>query len=376
MGAFMVTEKNKKLEQIISQIRSDIFDKKYVKNQKLPTLIELAAQYGASLSTLRRAVEKLGDEGVVRSSRGSGVFVSGFENARTKIKHLSRTVAVVFTLPNTSTGWWEMFNVVTSALGDAGYEIVIYNNGGTNSYEKERCNLNQVYQSSPAGMIYIPDFVLDITECLYKFKLSDIPMVIIDKEIGGIDLNFIASDNAEGGYIAAKHLLNRGHKKIAFASNILLNRASSARDRFFGYCRALQESGIEIEDRFIKTGYCRETYFDDVTYYNAQKEIISCFRDNQATGIVAINDYEAIRLMKAIEELHLSVPEDFSIVGFDNQNVCDHLKVPLTTIAQDFKEIGAAVAETLLGLMNKKHPKEKQLLVPVKLVERESVKKL
>lgn len=372
----MVAEQNKKLEQIISQIRSDISDEKFAKGQKLPTLIELAMQYGASLSTLRRAVEKLGEEGVVRSARGSGIYVSGLESARPKTKLPSRTVAVVFTLPNASTGWWEMFDAVTSALGDAGYEIAIYNNGGANSREKERCNLNQVYRRYPAGMIYIPDFALDITECLYKFKLSDIPMVIIDKQIDGIDFNFIASDNVEGGYLAARHLLDCGHKNIAFASNISLSRASSARDRFFGYCRALREAGIEIDDRFMATGYCRETYFDDLTDCNAQKNVISCFRENRATGIVAVNDFEAIRLMKAMEELHLLVPEDFSVIGFDNQNICNHLKAPLTTVAQDFRGIGATVAKTLLGLMKNPSPKTKQQLIPVKLVERESVKKL
>lgn len=194
-----------------------------------------------------------------------------------------------------------------------------------------------------------------------------IPFVLIDSYIDSPDVHNIGLDDEKGTYIATKHLLENGHRVIAFASPTI-RAGGVVEKRFQGYCRALEEYGIAFDPSLV---FNQEFSVDEgrkLGYMLSEKPEI--------TGIVASADILAAGIMTGLREKGVLVPRDKSIVGFDDNYLCQLTNPTLTTIHQDAEKKGILATEMILAQMRNEPMNSNSIILPVSLVERESVRNL
>jgi DNA-binding LacI/PurR family transcriptional regulator len=199
-------------------------------------------------------------------------------------------------------------------------------------------------------------------------KLADIcnglvPVVIIGRYLKNKVMYSVTVNDFKGGYLAAQHLIELGHNKIGFIGN--LYGISSAQDRLAGYSKALEDYEIDFDQNMIVSAD-----FYQESGYKAMKKIIPYYSKGMS-AVFAASDLMALGAIEAIIEDGLSVPDDISVVGFDNMPNANLLKIPLTTIATPIHQIGREAALKLVKLLNKEEV-EQSTQFDVELVVRES----
>lgn len=211
-------------------------------------------------------------------------------------------------------------------------------------------------------------------DLLNQFVINDKPVVIIDKSNDCSYIHNVTSDNFVGGKLLTEHLVSLGHKNIAFLSNASIDETSSVRDRFGGYIKTLHKYRLPTSMDNLVTGLDILTEQIAITHTSTPKlnSVISKLYNNGVTAILTENDQVANSVIWALRELNISVPEDMSICGFDNTVWSQKTETGITTISQDFTEIGKQVSSILLSsLKDPSYPNQK-CIVPVKLIVRGS----
>ena len=198
-------------------------------------------------------------------------------------------------------------------------------------------------------------------------KNLGMPFVLIDSYVDDPGVCSIGLEDEKGGYIATRHLLENGHRSIAFASPSI--RPGGVIDlRLQGYRRALAEFGVAYDPSLIFT--------QEITVEEGKKLGRRLSEKKHITGIFASADILAAGIMAGLSECGVIVPRDKSIVGFDD-NYLSQLTIPgLTTIHQDADKKGILATDMILSQLRHEPVAEKNVILPVRLVERGSVKKL
>lgn len=190
-----------------------------------------------------------------------------------------------------------------------------------------------------------------------------IPKVLVDREVPGLIADFIEADHEQGGYLATKYLIDLGHRNIACVAgpqNLLLSS-----DRVHGYRRALQEAGIPLRDEFL-------TYSDFTSEggFNAMQQLLAL--PQRPSAIFLSNDLMAIGGLCAAQQAGVRIPEQLSIMGYDDIALASFSTPRLTTIAQPKYEIGVLTAQVMVArIRNAELPWRREML-QTKLVVRQS----
>ncbi len=194
-----------------------------------------------------------------------------------------------------------------------------------------------------------------------------IPFVLIDSYVDDPDVCCVGLEDEKGGYLATRYLLENGHKVIAFTSPSI--RPGGVIDqRLIGYKRALAEAGIAYDSDLVFT--------QEITVEEGRRLGHLLSERKEITGIFASADILAAGIMSGLSECGVSVPRDKSIVGFDD-NYLSQLTVPgLTTIHQDAEQKGILATDMVLKQIFHQPIEEKRIVLPVRLVERGSVRNL
>ena len=200
-----------------------------------------------------------------------------------------------------------------------------------------------------------PDFI-------QRLRNLSVGAVLVDPKIVINDFSQILIDNEHGAFQAVEHLIRCGHKRIGFISGNL-DRLSFI-ERFKGYKKALQYYKIEFEQELVQSGGLEQGY-------EHTRKLIQM--DNPPTAIFAANDINAIYGYKAVKDSGLRIPEDISVIGFDDIELAKISSPPLSTIRVYKEEMGSIAVRILLQIINNELGKPVITLVPTKLVERESV---
>jgi len=195
---------------------------------------------------------------------------------------------------------------------------------------------------------------------------AGVPIVAVDKLKSEDELPSVAADSYQGGCLAVRHLIELGHRRIAFLAGE--EDRLSASERLRAYRETMAQAGLSVDDDdVVAAGYLGEPG------QKATAQLLS--RSVRPTAIFAANDASALGAMAAIHAAGLSVPNDISIVGFDDVFAASQSNPGLTTIRQPFRKIGSTAVERLL--LAKTHPQEWQngprdILLPVELIVRQS----
>lgn len=198
-------------------------------------------------------------------------------------------------------------------------------------------------------------------------QLLGIPFVLIDSYLDAPDVYSIGLEDEKGGYLATKHLLENGHRTIAFASPTV-REGGVVEKRLNGYRKALHEYGVPFDPSLVFT---QEMFVEEgkrLGHLLAEKPEI--------TGIFASADILAAGIMTGLREKGVLVPRDKSIVGFDDNYLCRLTNPCLTTIHQDAEQKGVLAVDMLLAQLRHEPQKDHSIILPVSLVERESVRNL
>ena len=212
-----------------------------------------------------------------------------------------------------------------------------------------------------SGLILTGMFQDEFFECVEKLGT---PFVLIDSYIDRGDVYSIGLEDEKGGYIATRHLLEKGHRSVAFASPSIRPRGVIEK-RFQGYRRALDEYDVPYDPSLVFT--------QEITVEEGKKLGRLLASRKEITGIFASADILAAGIMAGLSERGVTVPAEKSIVGFDD-NYLSQLTIPgLTTIHQDADRKGILATELILKQLRQEEIAEKNIILPVHLVERGSV---
>lgn len=202
---------------------------------------------------------------------------------------------------------------------------------------------------------------------IYHALERKIPIVVLNRQIGEEKLINIVSDNKKGAYDATQYCIKHGHRHIAIIEG--KEGFRSTQERKEGYLEALLESNIPIRGEYIVKG--------DYTIrsgYLAMQKLLSL--SQRPTAVFCSNDDMAIGAMNAVFGSGLSVPDDVSIIGFDDIDLAKYTFPSLTTIKRPVELISIKGTKKLLSLIKNPEKKGETIYVPTQLVERNSVKKM
>jgi LacI family transcriptional regulator len=198
-------------------------------------------------------------------------------------------------------------------------------------------------------------------ECLTLLRSLDIPVVLVDSFNEADDFSALAIDNAEGSRLAVGYLLELGHRRIACISGPMGIKTNQ--DRLEGYTETLRKAGLESDPSLVFEGDFR---------YQSGYAAVPRLLEGRPSAIFCHNDMMAYGAYKALKDRRLRVPEDISLMGFDDIFFSRYLDVPLSTVAQPVYEMGRQTADQLLSEIRGKQQQKRQMLFKPRLVIRES----
>ncbi|WAM33676.1 LacI family DNA-binding transcriptional regulator [Caldicellulosiruptor morganii] len=193
-------------------------------------------------------------------------------------------------------------------------------------------------------------------------KKIDFPFVVVGRPRGYENsVNWVDNDNVKAGFDATEYLIGLGHRDIAFIcgpSNLIVTQ-----DRLTGYKKALEEHSIQFRNSYVR-------FTSQKSAYEAAIELLTF--ENRPTAIVCMDDLIAIEVVKAARKLGVEIAKEVSIISFNNSAITEILSPPLTTVDIDISNIGHSAAELLMMDLTEPKKTYKRLIVPHKIVERQS----
>jgi LacI family transcriptional regulator len=326
------------------------------------TIVEVAAEAGVSFGTVSRVINN--DIHVKPETRERVLatmrrlhFVAN-PQARSLAGGRSNTIGVL--VPDLGTGYiGEIMRGIDAELGRAGYDLVLYTTHRAAS--KEADYVSNLARGMVDGLlIVLPRNPEDYTESLIQ---EHYPFVLIDHQGTGALCSTVCAANWQGGFNAVEYLIHLGHKRIGLITGSL--DLGSAVDRMDGYKMALRSNHLPLDPDLIYEG----TYHQPDGYDGAKKFLELA---NPPTAIFAANDTMAMAAMDAVRERGLRVPDDISVIGFDDIPQASLIRPALTTIRQPLEQMGRIASQMTLEQIQNPGAGARQIELPTELMTRGS----
>lgn len=371
-------------EKIINYILEQIQKGKLTKGSKIPTESELMEQFQVSRITAKKALDDLADKKIIVRKRRLGSFVStdydfgnpiisdNDQNNKLISSH-NNLIGIVFPIDTAKGDMMYYIQGILEVVTAKGYYMVISNAG--RSPENERKLLEKYITDQVKGIIYYPYSDHANYDLMIQLSVQNYPIVTVDKYFTGVDISHVVSDNFTGELSIVNYLIENGHEKIAFFSDVTIDDKSSVRDRFKGYCSALASNNIPIRQDFIYTNIAKNFDVETDGIYLIVKSVSEAI-ERGITAIACSSDGVALLVMEACQSLGISIPERLSITGFDDLSDTQKLGIDLTTVHQNLYAMGKESANILIKLIENKKGGKHNMIFPVSLIKRNSVKNI
>ncbi|MEI2402453.1 LacI family DNA-binding transcriptional regulator [Niallia taxi] len=258
----------------------------------------------------------------------------------------------------TQSFYLQFYQMLTKILDGYHYSGILYILG---QEDEDQLILPRIYNEKKVdGFIILGQIG---NEYVKEIQKIDSPVIFLDFYTDQNEIDSVLTDNFFGGYEITNYLVENGHKKIAYVGNIYAT--SSIQDRFLGYYKSLLEHRIELrQDYIIYDRDERGKYIDIV------------FPDDMPTAFVCNNDEIAYNLINNLQKNGYQVPEDCSVVGFDNSIFAALTEPLLTTVEVNIKEMSKVAVKIIMEKLHNPNEKYGRTLINGKIVHRNSVKKL
>ncbi|MDI9471213.1 MAG: GntR family transcriptional regulator [Bacillota bacterium] len=303
-------------EQIYRELLCDIQSHRYDK-QALPSERELCERYGVSRITARRAMSMLQERGYIERQRGRGSFVKQPSPGSPSCPAV-RPTAIGFILPSFSYNYGSyLVTGVDEACRNADCTMLLRTSGHQLSTESQA--IEQLLKSGADGLIIMPQHNNYFNPAVLRLVVDNFPLVIVDREMRGVQAPFVGTNNHEISRKATSLLLDLGHHEIAFMSSdirtasTLKERFSGFKDAFFQRKRLWNEACLLNDLRSTVPGY------DTEQQTSADRQRIQKFlqRNRNITAIFATEYALAQLILSTLHEMDLQVPRHISLLGFD-----------------------------------------------------------
>lgn len=257
-----------------------------------------------------------------------------------------------------------MMRGVEEAASAEGFSVFLCNSYG--DMARERAHLEVLNAKQVDGVILLSGYRVR-ERSAPALDLGGIPTVYLYQYTNDIAVPCVLPDDLGGGLLGTRHLLNLGHKCIGLINGPSHYEATHLRLR--GYRQALEEAGLRFDPALVRVGKWYES-----SGYELARELMALPQPPDA--IFCMSDSLAAGALDALRELGIRVPQDISLVGFDNRHFSAHQRPPLTTVALPLYEMGVLAGRLLLKAIHEGAEQAERHLVPCYLVERESCRTL
>jgi len=254
--------------------------------------------------------------------------------------------------------WFQLVCTVEHTVSASGYYLLL---GNSNWFtDQERNWVDMLLAKQLDGIVLALAHVNDAD--LSEVIAAEVPVVLINEIAGGFPVSTVVVDGYRGGYLAGEYLARLGHRR---AGCITSPSGSKACVRAAGFRQAFADAGVPLPDAAFVTGD-----FEFESGVTGIEELLQ--RDPELTAVFAANDAMAMGVLKQLYRMRRRVPEDISVVGFDNISGTTAITPEITTVAQPINEIGAAVMRLLIDQITHRCIDPQTVVLQPTLVERES----
>lgn len=332
----------------------------------MATMKDIAKLAGVSTSTVSHVINKTRFVSEEISERVNNAakelnYYAPSALARSLKVNRTKTIGMLVTT-STNPFFGEVVKGVERSCYQKGYSLILCNTEGDN--ERMRESINTLLQKRVDGLILMCSSLegerIDVFE-----RYPDIPVVVMDWGPMLFTSDKIQDNSLRGGYLAAKYLIDCGHKEVGCITGPLIKH--QAQMRYEGYKRAILETELEFNANWIV-----ESDFECEGGYQAFKKMVE--RGPLPSSIFVSNDMMAMGVINAANELGIQIPEQLSIIGYDDIHIAKFMSPSLTTIHQPKYRLGQAAVETLLRKLDEKFVEAQVVQLEPTLVERNSVK--
>lgn len=283
--------------------------------------------------------------------------------ARNLVKKVSKTIGLL--IPDIIN---PIFPEMAKGISDKAFlnDYTVFLSNTDESIEKEIKLVNQLIEKRVDGIIFISTEMCnkdgDYTHYIYLTK-KNIPTVFINGSLKGTDIPFVRINELKAGYLATRHMIKKGLRKIAFLGGP--ENSIPTIEKLKGYKKAFKEFNLTVEKKYI--------ILDKYEIENGFENTISLLNmKEKPEGIITVSDALAIEAIRAARAKNISIPDNIKIIGFDNIKFSASFSPSITTVAQPKYKMGAMALGMLIHLIEKKVLPERRIVIEPKLILRDS----
>jgi LacI family transcriptional regulator len=302
---------------------------------------DVAERAGLSVSTVShvinntRAVSDESRQHVLQAMEELGFKPNAL--ARSLRRRQSNTLGMI--VPDSANPFFaEIARAIEDASFAQNYSVILCNSEG--DLEKQQAYTDVLIENRVAGILFVAAGVS--TELVSELGQRRVPLVVIDREVADVEVDTVMTNHAQGGCLATQHLIDLGHRRIAcIAGN---SEVAPSADRLTGYRQTLQKNDLAYDEGLVVKGD-----FQYRSGYEATNDLLT--KKKPPTAVFACNDLMAVGCISAASALGFRVPDDLSVVGFDDVQLASYTNPSLTTVDQPKVEIGTLATQMLLERM-------------------------
>jgi GntR family transcriptional regulator of arabinose operon len=365
-----------KYSKVKQVIKSRILDGTYTPHQKISSENELMKEFGVSRHTIRVAIGELVSEGWLYREQGAGTFCADRLENDVKPQQQGKVIAIITTYISDYI-FPSIIRGAEAYLSEHGYQVSLYSTN--NDINNEKRILENILSQHVDGVIIEPTkSAFSDPNINYYFNLErlNIPYIMINAFYDELEPLCITLDDEKGGFIQTEHLIQNGHINIV---GFYKTDDIQGVKRMKGYIKAHRKYKIPINPNNIISYYSEEKRTKPA---EELKKLLASNTD-MPTALACYNDEMVLSLLDILREKKLKVPQDISIVGYDDSFLAEASEVKLTSVKHPKNEMGEAAARLIVNLVeknnqvNSKEPKEYQSIqYEPELVIRNSTKKI
>ncbi|GIQ68828.1 LacI family transcriptional regulator [Xylanibacillus composti] len=323
---------------------------------------EIAELAGVSIATVSKVIN--GYTSVSAKTREKVMQIvndTGFmpnSAARELVKKRSMTLGIFLTTGLTHPFFHQLLGGIEVALKEKGFDLIYLAQLG---WTEEYSFVRHLRSRNVEGVLVFGFQRRDLN--FDELIQSEIPTIFIDLDLTGPRSGYITSENKHSIKRAVEYLYSLNHRKIAFITGTL--ESFAGRLRFEAYRQAISDLGLPYVAEFVAAGN-----WEKPSGYSGTKRFLAL--QDRPTAIICSSDMSAIGAMEAVMDAGLSVPDDISVIGFDDIELTQHLRPALTTIRQNTFQIGKQAVELLVEMINNPDSPPPAVAIPTELIIRDS----
>jgi len=353
--------------QIYEYFINQIISENYHENQKLPSETEIMEQFSVSRIVAINALKKLSNEGYIHSVARKGSFVSSKSNSIAKAfsNAALEQKRVVLIVPEVQNQFSASFvrEIDEQLYANNAYCSIHYSN---NSLQRESNLIDYAKKTMADGIILFPCDQDTYTPPLLSAVKKNLPILLIDRDMPGLGLSSVSTDNVEAMKMITSHLINLNHKKIAVFSNTAM-KCFSITDRINGFLLEMNANNMFVDPSHIITPNDKDILKEKLNHIIENKLV---------TSFICLNPYDFETVIQTIQNHGFSCPDDFSVAHFDNIAPDSFIFSQTTHIRQNTVALASKTISILMDSIKEQKNLNQKINIPSNFINGFTTKRL